>query len=156
MSGRKGRLCLCHLGRENRGRASASCLSSTRNYHRGRNGHLIGYAIGSDGGDGDSSMYLWDPGLNQVLPWLCDCKCTRILQDHGSRVEILSQGFLPFPHLAPFKGIPRGGCCELGISRIDWGHKTWGYWILIISRGNVAHRCEMGSRLWAKEPTKAG
>jgi hypothetical protein len=72
--------------------------------------------------------------------FLRTCKCTGILQDHGSRVEILSQGLLPFPHLAPFERIPRGGCGELGISRINWGHKTWGYRIVIISRGSVAHR----------------
>lgn len=65
---------------------------------------------------------------------------TRILQDHGSRVEIFSQGFLPFPHLVPFERIPRGGSHGLGISRIDLGHKTWGYWIVVISGGNVAHR----------------
>jgi hypothetical protein len=75
------------------------------------------------------------------------CKCTGILQDHGSCVEILSQGFLPFLHLAPFEGIPRGGPREIGISGIEWGHETRGHWIVIISRGNVAHRCLMGSRL---------
>lgn len=74
--------------------------------------------------------------------FLRTCKCTRILQDHGSRVEILSQGFLPLPHLALFERIPSGRSRELGISisRIDRGHKTWGYWIVIISRGNVTHR----------------
>ena len=105
-------------------------------------------------------MYLWDPRLNDVLSRLGDymrqssrwllcsgekiilrtCKCTGILQDHGSCVEILSQDFLPFLHLAPFEGIPRGGPLEIGISGIYLGHKTRGYRIVIISRGNVAHR----------------
>ena len=84
--------------------------------------------------------------LYTVKFFLRTCKCTGILQDHGSRVEILSQSLLPFLQLAPFEGIPSRGSRELGISGIDWGHKAWGDWELIISRINVAHRCETGSR----------
>ena len=76
--------------------------------------------------------------------FLRTCKSTGILQNHRSCVKILSQGFLPLLQLAPFEGIPCGGPRELGISGIDWGHKAWWYWILFISRGNVAHRCEDG------------
>jgi hypothetical protein len=68
--GRKGHR--HHLGWDNRGGARTSCPRCTRKYHGARHGHLVGYAIGIDGGDGDSRMYLWDPRLNQVLPWLSD------------------------------------------------------------------------------------
>ena len=84
--------------------------------------------------------------LYTVEIFLRTCKSTGILQNHGSSVKILSEGFLPLLQLAPFEGIPSGGSRELGISGIDWGHKARGYGIVLISRGNVAHRCEMGSR----------
>ena len=75
--GRKGRR--HHLGWDNSGSArgcspGSSSSSSTRNYHRGGSGHLVSHAIG-DGGDGDSSVYLWDPRLNYVLPWLSNYMC---------------------------------------------------------------------------------
>lgn len=76
-TGRKGHR--HHLGWDNRGGARASCpgcctcyTCCTRKYHGASNGHLVSYTIGSDGGNGDSRMYLWDPRLNQVLPWLSD------------------------------------------------------------------------------------
>jgi hypothetical protein len=152
-------------------------IASARNYHRGaRNGdrHLSSESIDGNGSYGDGSVYLWDTRVHQGLPWLGDynvaligmavlsririlrtCISTWILQDHGSRVEILSESFLPLLHLASFERVPCGGCRKLRIAGIDWGHKAWWYRKVVISRCDVAHGYLMGGGL-TEEPGGLG